>query len=1233
MVTALLLTAGAVSAQNFTTYDLVVPISSTSVLTTIDGTGRILPTDRSFVIGLDGGTRGCVVIQNFKASAAYPLIIVNHHGTGKVVVTDVGGTTKRDGLTIKNCEHFQLRGDNDPAYRYGIEIAKTGNTSGHVGLSVGGTSSYGEIMFIESHDAGFAGMIVKSDPSCDNPSTWMGNFTMYDIKIHDNYVHNTGGEGMYLGYTHWGEALDCSAQGSPVVYGHEIHGLHVHHNLIEKAGWETLQTASCPVDVKVYDNVLYWGGVTPKLAPYYQGGNLAIGGGSTGEFFNNVIVKAYFGCVGVFGQESAVTVYNNLIAEPGDYAIYTKNLPTNPPTDPNAPFQTVPGSFCSFYNNTIYVPFDATPDKPDPGRGAYATEDEVSVNNLKNNIIVAENTAYPYVSLLQGGGPIVPGPINEAGNITQRDFTGINFVNTTERDFRILPTSSAVNVGESLASLPTPEVSVTTDFQGNARPQGGAFDTGFNETGALSVYLVVTPPTTVGGNGTIKASAIGGTAPYAYLWSTAATTQTITPVQGLYTVTVTDAVGAQVKKGTYMNDLATFGAPISDMLQLNQVLTPTISPAAGIYSSAQTVSISCATSGATIRYTVDGSVPTATTGIVYTGSFTVPTTKTIRAIATKSGMIDGFVLSAAYQIDAVVNTKFTLVDANITESSHQGSTNTKGKTVDGLLTTKWVSYSELNYFPSSTWTPSTVAGAYLNDIHSCSTTDAYCQVALYNSNSTTIQVSWYGATGPTGGIAAVSVDEGTETMVDTYSPTAAQNQLLYTSSVLGINSHTLKVRVTGTKNASSTGTTIVTDRFTTASSTFNDTNDRQWLRYDLGANQRLGLVRMAVNSPISASYVFEIQTSTDDVNYTPLVANQVAQEPTFFLTSTNSDTGIQDFDIPDIEPVRYVRIVAHGNKHPTDRGARRLNSYVEVELWGGALGTGPAITTQPSSQTVSSGANVTFSVVATGSPTPTYQWKKDGIDIPGATLPSCPLQNVQAGDAGSYTVVVTNSAGTVTSSAATLTVNSDVAPAITEQPQSQTVMAGAVTSFNVTATGTPAPTYQWEKDGVVISGATSSTYLISSAQVANDGVYTVVVSSSAGSVTSSGATLTVSTVLQAENATLSGAVVSAGQSGYTGTGFADYIHATGDYVEWTYSNPTAATRTLTFRYGSTGSARVLSISVNGTVVNSALSFASTGTLTNWTLKTTTASLPAGTVTIRATATGTSGPNIDYLQVD
>ena len=84
----------------------------------------------------------------------------------------------------------------------------------------------------------------------------------------------------------------------------------------------------------------------------------------------------------------------------------------------------------------------------------------------------------------------------------------------------------------------------------------------------------------------------------------------------------------------------------------------------------------------------------------------------------------------------------------------------------------------------------------------------------------------------------------------------------------------------------------------------------------------------------------------------------------------------------------------------------------------------PAITTQPAAQTVTEGQTATFSVVATGNALLNYQWKKNGIDIPGATSSAYTIPATSIGDSGAvYSVVVTNSAGSVTSEGATLTVN------------------------------------------------------------------------------------------------------------------------------------------------------------------------------------------------------------------
>ncbi|HEY4580839.1 MAG TPA: immunoglobulin domain-containing protein, partial [Candidatus Acidoferrales bacterium] len=124
---------------------------------------------------------------------------------------------------------------------------------------------------------------------------------------------------------------------------------------------------------------------------------------------------------------------------------------------------------------------------------------------------------------------------------------------------------------------------------------------------------------------------------------------------------------------------------------------------------------------------------------------------------------------------------------------------------------------------------------------------------------------------------------------------------------------------------------------------------------------------------------------------------------------------------------------------------------------------GPSITTQPANQTVTAGQTATFSVVASGTAPLGYQWRRNGAAISGATSASYTTPATTTSDSGvQFAVVVSNSTGSVTSDAATLTVTSaPVAPSITTQPANQTVTAGQTATFSVVANGTASLSYQW----------------------------------------------------------------------------------------------------------------------------------------------------------------------------
>jgi hypothetical protein len=96
----------------------------------------------------------------------------------------------------------------------------------------------------------------------------------------------------------------------------------------------------------------------------------------------------------------------------------------------------------------------------------------------------------------------------------------------------------------------------------------------------------------------------------------------------------------------------------------------------------------------------------------------------------------------------------------------------------------------------------------------------------------------------------------------------------------------------------------------------------------------------------------------------------------------------------------------------------------DLAISGSVNSNAPAITTQPQSQTVAQGSNVTLTVQATGTPPPAYQWRTNTVKFQGQTNTSLTVTNFQSAKQGNYDVVVTNTAGSVTSSVAALYLNS-----------------------------------------------------------------------------------------------------------------------------------------------------------------------------------------------------------------
>ncbi|MBA4147413.1 MAG: immunoglobulin domain-containing protein, partial [Verrucomicrobia bacterium] len=163
----------------------------------------------------------------------------------------------------------------------------------------------------------------------------------------------------------------------------------------------------------------------------------------------------------------------------------------------------------------------------------------------------------------------------------------------------------------------------------------------------------------------------------------------------------------------------------------------------------------------------------------------------------------------------------------------------------------------------------------------------------------------------------------------------------------------------------------------------------------------------------------------------------------------------------------------------------------------------PVITTQPVSKTVNAGATVNFTVTAINNVT-SYQWRKDGINISGATSSSLVSQNVTGSNSGEYTVVVANGVGSVISTVAILTVIDP--PVFVTAPANQVANPGSEVTFHAVVSGTPPFTYLWKKNGVTltddgnIAGSDSDHLILSNVTEDDAAEYTVIVSNLAGSI-------------------------------------------------------------------------------------------------------------------------------------
>lgn len=377
-----------------------------------------------------------ITLKNVVGTADKPVIISNCGGTAVLTVTERPWNVK-----MSYSKFFRFTGGNVDG-TYGIKIS--GSTSN--GLVLCDLSTNFEVDHVEVSNVGFAGIMAKTDPTCDN-ATNRGYFTMRNISIHHNYVHHTGGEGLYVGHTFYGGYnLSCGMK-----LPHTIEGSKIYNNKVTYTGWDAIQVSSATKDANIYNNTVENFGTKMKSAQDY---GIILGAGTGGRCYGNYVKGGTGTSLCVFGLTSNM-IYNNLIVNSAKTGIFCDER------------VDVYGTGYKVMNNTIINPKEV-------GIRMYA--DKVPSNVVINNIVVnpglyGQHGVHSFIMTLYW-----MKNTTIANNYTTRNIADVKFVGPTTFNYRLQSTSPAVNKGRSVSSYGIP-----TDFYGGARLKGSYVDIGVAE--------------------------------------------------------------------------------------------------------------------------------------------------------------------------------------------------------------------------------------------------------------------------------------------------------------------------------------------------------------------------------------------------------------------------------------------------------------------------------------------------------------------------------------------------------------------------------------------------------------------------------------------------------------------------------------------------------------------------------------------------------------------------------
>jgi hypothetical protein len=381
---------------------------------------------------IPAGKRGALLLKNFKGTAAKPIVIINKGGKVNITVSKAASYA----FKTLNCTFFKVLGNGVTSIPYGINIS-----GGNISMTMDGLSSDFEVANVEVRNSGFAGIMAKTDPTCD-VSTQRGHFTMKNVILHNNYVHKTGGEGFYVGNSFYAKGV-LAACGT--VLPHDVQNAKIYNNLVDSTGCEGIQVGSAILGCEVYNNTVKSPGRSPFAAA--QNNGIQIGEGTGGKCYNNLVKNAPGNGIIVLGYGDNL-ICNNYILNSGSYGIFADSRFT-------------PGSGFKFINNTIIA---------SAWSGIRLNSLTIPMNTVINNVIITKGL----ISAINQMSTKVK--LTALNNYIGTDINALKFKNYSSGDFHLLSSSPLINKG--LNAIP---YGVNSDYYGTVRTAAKIFDIGASE--------------------------------------------------------------------------------------------------------------------------------------------------------------------------------------------------------------------------------------------------------------------------------------------------------------------------------------------------------------------------------------------------------------------------------------------------------------------------------------------------------------------------------------------------------------------------------------------------------------------------------------------------------------------------------------------------------------------------------------------------------------------------------